>query len=189
MWSAIIVAFRIFAELANSLGSATVVGTRKISVYQTYALLSCMLKLLERTIAHRIHQLTWALPLRAPAETVECASRTIEDGGRERLWSGCEPNPVSADQMYSTHGTQRLCDATVILSERLDGKTPCLMHTLGNQLRSSHIDTWMFYVSVDGLSLCAIKSIRSLVLKSAWRGYTRYSIHKWSQSRYINTVL
>ena len=59
------------------------------------------------TYIHRIHQLlTWTLPLCAPAETVEYASRTVEDGGRERLWSGCEPKPVSADQMHPTHGAQ-----------------------------------------------------------------------------------
>ena len=80
---------------------------KEIYVLQVYVLLSCMLKSLERTVVHRIHQLTWTLPLRAPAETVECASRTIDDGGRERLWSGCEPKPVSANQMYSTHGAQR----------------------------------------------------------------------------------
>ena len=85
----------------------TVVGTRKIYVLQVYVLLSCMLKSLGGIVVHRIHQLTWTLPLRAPAETVEYASRTIENGGRERLWSGCEPKPVSADQMYSTHGAQR----------------------------------------------------------------------------------
>ena len=46
----------------------------------------------------------------------------------------------------------------VTLFERLDWKTPCLMHTLANQLRLSQKDTWAFYASVDGLSLGAIKS-------------------------------
>ena len=46
----------------------------------------------------------------------------------------------------------------VTLFERLDWKTPCLMHTLANQLRSSQKDTWAFYVSVDGLSLGTIKN-------------------------------
>ena len=55
---------------------------------------------------HRVYQLTWTLPSRAPGETVEYASRTFEDGDRERLWTGCEPKSVSADQMHSTHGTQ-----------------------------------------------------------------------------------
>ena len=39
----------------------------------------------------------------------------------------------------------------VTLFERLDWKTPCLMHTLAK-------DTWAFYASVDGLSLGTIKS-------------------------------
>ena len=46
----------------------------------------------------------------------------------------------------------------VTLFERLDWKTPCLMHTLANQLRLSHKYTWAFYTSVDGLSLGTIKS-------------------------------
>ena len=37
----------------------------------------------------------------------------------------------------------------VTLYERLDWKTPRLMHTLANELRSSHKDTWVFYASVD----------------------------------------
>ena len=35
----------------------------------------------------------------------------------------------------------------VTLFERLDWKTPCLMHTLANQLRPSQKDTWAFYAS------------------------------------------
>ena len=46
----------------------------------------------------------------------------------------------------------------VTLFERLDWKTPCLMHTLANQLRLSQKDSWAFYASVDGLSLGTIKS-------------------------------
>ena len=46
----------------------------------------------------------------------------------------------------------------VTLFERLDWKTPCLMHTLANQLRLSRKDTWAFYASVDGLSLGTLKS-------------------------------
>ena len=45
----------------------------------------------------------------------------------------------------------------VTLVERLDPKTPCLMHTLANQLRLSQKDTWAFYASVDVLSLGTIK--------------------------------
>ena len=69
-------------------------------------LLSWVLKLLERTLVNRAYQLTRTLLVPAQAETVESTSRTLEDGGRERLWSGCEPKPVSADQIHPTHGTQ-----------------------------------------------------------------------------------
>ena len=80
---------------------------------------------------------------------------------------------------------ERLCDVTVALFERLDWKTPCLMHTLVNQLWSLHKDIRAFYASIDDLSLCAIKSLRSFVLKSAWRGHTRY-LYKSSQNRHNN---
>ena len=46
----------------------------------------------------------------------------------------------------------------VTLFERLDRKTPCLMHTLANQLRLSHKYIWAFYASVHGLILGTIKS-------------------------------
>ena len=65
-----------------------------------------MLKLLERTLVNCAYQLTRTLLFPARAETVESTSGTVEDGGRERLWSGWEPKPVSADQIHSTHGTQ-----------------------------------------------------------------------------------
>ena len=45
----------------------------------------------------------------------------------------------------------------VPLFERFDWKTPCLMHTVANQLRSSQKDIWAFYASVDGLSLGTVK--------------------------------
>ena len=45
----------------------------------------------------------------------------------------------------------------VTLFERLDWKTPCLMHTLANQLQLSQKDSWAFHASVDGLSLGTIK--------------------------------
>ena len=51
----------------------------------------------------------------------------------------------------------------VTLFERLDWKTPCLMHTLANQLRLSQKDTCAFYASVDGLSLGTIKSWHILI--------------------------
>ena len=95
------------AESADCVGSATTaVGTRRYSVLQVYVLLRRVLKLDDQTLEHHVNQLTWTLPLRAPIEKVECASRTVEDGGRERVWSGCKPKPVSADQIQSTHATQ-----------------------------------------------------------------------------------
>ena len=72
----------------------------------------------------------------------------------------------------------------VTLFERLDWKTPCLIHTLANQLRSSQNDTWVFYASEDGFSLGTIKSWHDSFLKSAWRDHTRYSVQivtKWTQ--------
>ena len=60
-----------------------------------------MLKLLERILINRAYQLTWTLVFSARAETVESTTSTVEDDGRERLWSGCEPKPVSADQIHS----------------------------------------------------------------------------------------
>ena len=68
------------------------------------------------------------------------------------------------------------------LFERLDWKTPCLMHTLANQLRSSQKDTWAFYASVDGLSLGTIKGWHKSFLKSAWRDHTRCSVQVVTKS-------
>ena len=70
----------------------------------------------------------------------------------------------------------------VTLVERLDWKTPFLMHTLANQLRSSHKDTWAFYASREGLSLGTIKSRRYSFLKSAWRDHTRCSVQVFIKS-------
>ena len=64
----------------------------------------------------------------------------------------------------------------VTLFERLDWKTPCLMHTLANPLRSSHKHTWAFYACVDGLSLGTIKNRRYSFLKSAWRDHSQCSV-------------
>ena len=44
-----------------------------------------MLKLLERTLVNRGYQLTRTLLFPARVETVESASSTVEDGGRERF--------------------------------------------------------------------------------------------------------
>ena len=82
------------------------VGTGGDTVLEVRVLLSRVLKFLERTLVNRAYQLTWTLLFPARAETVESTSSTVEDGGRERFWSGCEPKPVSADQIHSTHGTQ-----------------------------------------------------------------------------------
>ena len=158
-----------------------------------------MLNLLERNLVNSAYQLTRTLLYPARAETVESTSSTVEVGGRERLWSGCEPKPFSADEIHPTHGTQapeltklqaasyvgvrytwplelaretelrwknrlfllklKACAGQrVTLFERLDWKTPCLMHALANQLRLSQKDTWAFYASVDSLSLSTIKS-------------------------------
>ena len=176
-----------------------------------------MLQLLEPIFVNRAYQFTRTLLFPARAETVESTSSTVEDGGRERLWSGYKPKPVSADQIHSTYGTQsprahetassNICGSYVhmaagistrnratmeksspllkvkacagqwvTLFECLDWKTPCLMHTLANQLRSSQKDTWAFYASVDGLSLGTIKSWHNSFLRSAWRDHTRCSV-------------
>ena len=72
----------------------------------------------------------------------------------------------------------KACAAQLVITlfERFDWKTPCLMHTLVNQLRSSHKDTWAFYASVDGQGLGTIKSWRNSFLKSAWRDHIRCSV-------------
>ena len=96
----------ICSESAVCSGSATVVDTGGDTVLEVRVLLSLVLKLLERTLVNCTYQLTRTLLFPARAETVESTSSTVEDGGRERLWSGCEPKPVSADQIHSTNGTQ-----------------------------------------------------------------------------------
>ena len=105
VWSAV-VATRICSESAVCSGSAPVVGTEGDAVLEVRVLLSWMLKLLERALVNRAYQLTRTLLYPARAETVESTSSTVEDGSRERLWSGCEPKPVSVDQIHSTHGTK-----------------------------------------------------------------------------------
>ena len=84
----------------------TVVDTGGDTVLEVRVLLTRVLKLLERTLVNRAYQLTRMLLYPARAETVESTSSTVEVGGRERLWSGYEPKPVSADQIHPTHGTQ-----------------------------------------------------------------------------------
>ena len=76
----------------------------------------------------------------------------------------------------------------VTLFERLDWKTPCLMHTLANQLWSTHKNTWAFYASVDGFSPDSIKSLRYSFLQSAWRD-THNVLYTLSQNRHNYWVL
>ena len=76
----------------------------------------------------------------------------------------------------------------VTLFERLDWKTPCLMHTLANQLRSSQKDAWAFYAFVDGLSLGRIKSRHSSFLKPLGE-ITLDALYKFSQNRHNYWVL
>ena len=85
----------------------------------------------------------------------------------------------------------KACEAQLVpLFERLDWKTPYLMRTLANQLRSSQKDTLEFYASVDGLSLGTIKSWHNSYLESAWRDHTRCSVQIVKKSTwYITTVL
>ena len=99
VWSTI-VATRICSEYVDCLGSTTEVGTGGDTGLEVRVLLSCVHMLLERTLVNRTYQLTRTLLCLAWAETVESPSSTVEDGGRERLWSGCEPKAVSADQIH-----------------------------------------------------------------------------------------
>ena len=69
-------------------------------------------------------------------------------------------NRATLEKSYLLLKLKACAGQLVTLFERLDWKTPCLMHTLANQLRSSHKDIWAFYASVDGLSLGNIKSRR-----------------------------
>ena len=90
-------------------------------------------------------------------------------------------NRATMERSYLLLKLKACAGQRVTLFERLDWKTPCLMHTLVNQLRPSHKDTWEFYASVDGLSLGTIKSRRYSFLKSAWRDHTldvMYKLHK-----------
>ena len=67
-------------------------------------------------------------------------------------------NRAAMEKSYLLLTLKACARQRVTLFERLDWKTPCLMHTLANQLRLSQKDTWAFYTSVDGLSLGIIKS-------------------------------
>ena len=62
-----------------------------------------MFKLLERTLVNRAYQLTRTLLFPARAETVESTTSTVEDGGQERLWSGCEPKKACLSRPNTFH--------------------------------------------------------------------------------------
>ena len=104
-----IVATRICAELCDCLVSATVSSLGKDSVFQVWVLPTWMLKLDDQTLVHFISQPTWHFQDTYPPKWLSVRrgrSRAVEDGGRERLWSGCEPKPFSADQMHPTYAAK-----------------------------------------------------------------------------------
>ena len=84
MWSAI-VSTGIFSEFAERLGSATELGTEGDTMLEVRALLRWVLELGDRSLLNRTYQLTWTLLFLTRAETVASASRTVEDGGQERM--------------------------------------------------------------------------------------------------------
>ena len=98
-------------------------------------------------------------------------------------------NRATMEKSYILLKLKACAGQRVTLFERLDWKTPCLMHTLANQLRSSHKDTWAFYASVNGLSLGTIKSVRYSFLKSACGEITLDVLYKLSQNRHNYWVL
>ena len=61
-------------------------------------------------------------------------------------------NRATVEKLYLFVEVESLCGATDYPLRTPRWKTPCLMHTLANQLRLSQKDTWAFYASVDGLS-------------------------------------
>ena len=85
-------------------------------------------------------------------------------------------NRATMEKPYFSLKLKACAAQLVTLFERLDWKTPCLMHTLANQSRSSHEDTWESYAYVHGQSLGTIKSWRYSFLKSAWSDHIRYSV-------------
>ena len=111
MWSAI-VSTGIFSEFVEHLGSATVIGTAGDTTLEVRALLRWVLELGDRSLLNRTYQLTWTLLFLTRAETVASTSSTIEDGGQERMGSGCEPGACLSRPKTSpsrhTHSTQSL---------------------------------------------------------------------------------
>ena len=85
-------------------------------------------------------------------------------------------NRATMEKSYLLLKLKACAEQRVTLFEPIDWKTPYLMHTLVNPLRSSQKDIWAFHAYVDGLSLGTIKSRRYSFLKSAWREHTRCSV-------------
>ena len=80
MWCAI-VADEIYSEQSVRLWSASSADNGRDSVFQICALLSCMLKIGESALAS-LAAITKLRSLGCTAvKTIECASRTVEDGG------------------------------------------------------------------------------------------------------------
>ena len=98
-------------------------------------------------------------------------------------------NQATMEKSYLLLKLKTCAGQRVTLFERLDWKTPCLMHTHTNQLQSSQKDTWAFYASVDGFSLGAFKSWHNSFLKSAWRDITLDVLYELSQNRHNYWVL
>ena len=71
-------------------------------------------------------------------------------------------NRATMEKSYLLLKLKACAGQRVTLFERLDWKAPCLMHTLANQLRSSHQDTWAFYASVDGLTEIRVERSHSM---------------------------
>ena len=98
-------------------------------------------------------------------------------------------NRATMEKLYLLLKVESPCRATgyPLRTPRLEG-TVLDAHTLANQLRSSQIDTWAFYASVDGLSLGTIKSWHISLLKSAW-SITLDVLYKLSQNQHNYWVL
>ena len=67
-----------------------------------------MLKLNKDALVTLVDMPKYKSAVGAAAETVKCASRTVEDGGRESFWSGCEPKSVPTAQVNPIRTTRSL---------------------------------------------------------------------------------
>ena len=83
---------------------------------QVYVLLSRVLKLDGQTLEYHVYQLTWTLPLRAPAEKVECASRTAAENvcGLDVNQSLSQPTKYSPPTPHKTPELMKLQAASYI---------------------------------------------------------------------------